>query len=90
MSDLRYKEVISLSDGGRFGYVGDAEVDLESGRIRNLIVPGRLRLFGLLGREEDHIFPWEWVRRIGADTILVEEDANRLESHHSTATGKNL
>ena len=36
------------------------------------VVPGRLRLFGLLGREEDRVFPWEAVRRFGADTILVE------------------
>ena len=47
-------------------------VDLESGQVRALVVPGRLRLFGLLGREEDRVFPWEAVRRFGADTILVE------------------
>ena len=40
--------------------------------VRALVVPGRLRLFGLLGREEDRVFPWEAVRRFGADTILVE------------------
>ena len=29
-------------------------------------------MFVLLGREEDRVFPWEAVRRFGADTILVE------------------
>ena len=58
VSELRYKEIIN--------------VDLESGQVRALVVPGRLRLFGLLGREEDRVFPWEAVRRFGADTILVE------------------
>ena len=72
IAELRYKEVISVTDGSRFGYVGDMEVDLESGQVRALVVPGRLRLFGLLGREEDRVFPWEAVRRFGADTILVE------------------
>lgn len=61
-----------MSDGSRYGWVGDVEVDLESGQVRALVVPGRLRLFGLLGREEDRVFPWEAVRRFGADTILVE------------------
>ena len=56
----------------RYGWVGDVEVDLDSGQVRALVVPGRLRLFGLLGREEDRVFPWEAVRRFGADTILVE------------------
>lgn len=72
VSEPRYKEIINVSDGSRYGWVGDVEVDLESGQVRALVVPGRLRLFGLLGREEDRVFPWEAVRRFGADTILVE------------------
>ena len=48
--ELREKEVIDLSDGSRLGYVGDLMVDLEAGRVTALVVPGRLRLFGLLGR----------------------------------------
>lgn len=72
VSELRYKEIINVSDGSRYGWVGDVEVDLDSGQVRALVVPGCLRLFGLLGREEDRVFPWEAVRRFGADTILVE------------------
>ena len=72
VSELRYKEIINVSDGSRYGWVGDVEVDLDSGQVRALVVPGRLRLFGLLGREEDRVFPWEAVRRFGAATILVE------------------
>ena len=72
VSELRYKEIINVSDGSRYGWGGGGEVDLESGQVRALVVPGRLRLFGLLGREEDRVFPWEAVRRFGADTILVE------------------
>ena len=72
VSELRSQEIINVSDGSRYGWVGDVEVDLDSGQVRALVVPGRLRLFGLLGREEDRVFPWEAVRRFGADTILVE------------------
>jgi len=72
MSDLRYMEVISVTDGTRFGYVGDLEVELESGQIRALVVPGRPRFFGLFGRGEDRVFSWESVRRFGEDVILVE------------------
>jgi YlmC/YmxH family sporulation protein len=72
MGQLRLKEVISIGDGSRFGYVGDLEVELDSGQVRALVVPGRLRLFGLLGREADVVIPWEAVRRFGEDTILVD------------------
>lgn len=77
IADLRCKEIINVTDGSRFGYVGDVEVDLDTGQICALVVPGRLRLFGLLGREEDRIFPWESVRRFGEDIILVETGALR-------------
>lgn len=75
ISDLKYKEIISVVDGSRFGYVGDLEFDIQSGQVRALIVPGRLRFFGLLGREEDMVFPWDSVKRFGEDIILVEASA---------------
>ncbi|NBI09842.1 YlmC/YmxH family sporulation protein [Colidextribacter sp. OB.20] len=73
IAELRYKEVISVEDGTRYGYVGDMEVDLGSGQVRSLIVPGKRRFFGLLGREEDKIIPWTAVKRFGEDIILVEK-----------------
>lgn len=73
IADLRYKEVVSVSDGSRFGFVGDVEMDLDSGQVQALVVPGRLRLFGLLGREEERRIPWASVRRFGEDIILIEE-----------------
>jgi len=72
LGELRYKEVIDISDGERYGCVSDAQIDLETGKIGALVVPGRLRCFGLLGREPDRVFPWTSVRRFGEDLILVE------------------
>lgn len=71
IADLRYKEVISVEDGTRYGYAGDMEIDLETGRVKALIVPGRRRFFGLLGREEDKYIPWDTISRFGEDIILV-------------------
>ena len=68
IGELCRKEVIDVMDGSRYGYVGDAEIDLETGQVRALVVPGRLRLLGLLGREEDHIFPWAAIKRLGMQT----------------------
>ena len=69
----------SLSCAGRKWWtykteVEDLEVDLESGQVRALVLPGRRRLFGLLGREEDRYIPWDRVRRFGEDIILVEQE----------------
>jgi len=72
LGELRDKELISVADGTRFGYVEDVEMDLETGRVKALVVPGRPRLFGLLGREEEKVVPWSAVKRFGEDIILVE------------------
>ena len=69
LSDLRYKEVIDLTTGQRLGYVCDAEIDLEQGKIVSLIVPGQKRLGGLLSGDDDYILPWESISRLGEDKI---------------------
>lgn len=72
IGDLRYKEIINVSDGCRYGYPQDVAVELSTGQVTALIVPGRPRLFGLLGRDEDIIIPWPRVRQVGEDIILVD------------------
>lgn len=72
LEELRYKEVISITDGSRYGYVGDVTFDLENGQVRELIVPGPRRFFGLFGRKESSVFRWESVKRFGEETVLIE------------------
>ena len=69
--DMGYKEVVNLSDGARLGYVGDVEIDVKCGKVIALVIPGRLKFFGILGREEDKIIPWDCIEKIGEEIILV-------------------
>ena len=69
--DMRNKEVICIKDGTRLGCVCDVEIDICSGRILNIVVFGRPRCWGILGREEDIIIDWNCIEVIGDDTILV-------------------
>ena len=71
-SELRYKEVIDVHSGFRLGYACDLEFDDREGRVVSLVTPGRPRFFGLLGREDDYILPWDCILRVGTDIILVE------------------
>ena len=71
-SELRCKEVIDIHSGFRLGYICDAEYDDAEGRLLSLITPGRAKLFGLLGREDDYIVPWASIVRVGRDIILVD------------------
>ena len=69
---LRCKEVICLSDGRRLGFVSDIEVEIPEGHVCALIVPGPCRILGLVGRKDDYRIPWNCIRRIGPDIILVD------------------
>ena len=71
-TELHCKEVICVNDGRRLGFITDARVELPEGNIVAIIVPGRCRCFGLLGRHEDYVIPWRCIRRIGPDIVLVD------------------
>lgn len=71
-SELKYKEVIDVHTGLRLGYICDAEFDDKEGRIISVVTPGRAKLFGLLGREDDYVLPWDSIAKVGSDIILIE------------------
>ena len=74
ISDLRAPEVVNVVDGRRLGLIKDIEVDMEEGKITALILPGDGggRFLGFFAKDEEIVVPWEKIRKIGADVILVE------------------
>ena len=70
--DLREKEVINIKDCCRLGCVCDVDIDCKSGCIVALIVPGPGKFCTFFGRDSEFIIPWECIRQIGDDIILVE------------------
>lgn len=73
-SDLKIKEVINIVDGRRLGTITDIEIDLESGRLTAIVVPGAGKFLGMFGKNDDVVIPWEKIHKIGLDVILVETD----------------
>ena len=71
-TELQCKEVISVSDGRRLGFVSDVVVEIPEGNVCALVVPGQGKCFGLLGAKDDLLIPWRCIRRIGPDIILVD------------------
>jgi YlmC/YmxH family sporulation protein len=71
-SELRELEVVNLLDGKRLGYASDLEIEAENGRVKAIVVPGPGKFLWIFGKSEDFIIPWEKIRKIGVDVILVE------------------
>ena len=74
-SEIRNKEVIHVCEGSRLGYVSDCCIELETGRVTAVVIPGPCRFLGLFGRDSDYVVPWCCIRWIGEDIILVDGPA---------------
>lgn len=68
------KDVIQLQKGIKLGRADDLKVDDKTARLQGMILFGRPRLFGLLGRQPDVFIPWEEVETVGADVIFVNTE----------------
>ena len=71
ITDMHDKEVINICDGMRLGFVDDLEVDTCTAQITALVIRGRSRVFGLLGRDPDVVIQWKDIEVVGDETILV-------------------
>ena len=58
--------------GEDFGFVQDVCADLESGTITSIIVPGSNKMLNVFSSNNDIVIPWQQIKCIGEDVILVE------------------
>ena len=69
--ELCERDVVNVITGQNLGKVDDISFEPETASITGVILYGRLKLFGLLGREEDTAIPWGDIEKIGTDVLLV-------------------
>jgi YlmC/YmxH family sporulation protein len=70
-SDLGSREIINVPNGQRLGAVKDIHFD-EKGQIKAIVLEGRKKKLGLWGGGRDIVVPWDKVRTIGTDVVLVD------------------
>ena len=70
--ELKQKEVINICTCKSLGCPVDIEFDCACSRLTALIVPGPGRICCFWGKESESVIPWECIRQIGEDIILVE------------------
>ncbi|MCL2370647.1 MAG: YlmC/YmxH family sporulation protein [Firmicutes bacterium] len=69
---LRCKEIVNIIDGRRLGRMIDLIIDGKTCRIRGIVAPSCDRRLFLFRSRNEIFIPWERIRKIGEDTILVE------------------
>lgn len=79
VSLFKNNEVVNLSDGRRLGFVSDADINFESGRLEAIMVAGAGRLFGAPAKDSELIIPFEKIKKIGDDVIIVDIEERVLK-----------
>ena len=74
LSELMGKEIVNIYDGVRLGTIGDSDmvVDGETGEIDSIILPNRGSIIGMLRDRGQLEIPWDSVKKIGDEVIIVE------------------
>lgn len=75
-SKLSGKEIVSLPECERLGYLGDCDliIDGETGKIKSLIVPDNKGIFSFFVDRKYVEIPWDRIKKIGNDMIIIDFD----------------
>lgn len=80
MNELKNKQIVCVKNGCVLGFASDIEINTESGQLEAVVILGRSRFFGLFGREEDIVIPWQDIGVIGSETVLINTDPERFKA----------
>ena len=74
LSKLYGKEILTLPDCERLGYLGDCDmiIDRETGKISSLVIPEHKGLFSLVLDKKYIEIPWSKIKKIGSDMIIID------------------
>ena len=89
-SQLRMKEIVNVATGMKIGFAVDIEIDTETSQVRSIIVCGRQRAFGLMGRDDDIVIHCSDIRLVGEDTILVDVGERAISTKEKSGQIENL
>lgn len=74
LTELRKKDVIQVQTGVNLGRADDLRLNEQTAQVEGIILFGRARLFGLLGRQPDLFIPWQEITQMGQDVVLVRTE----------------
>lgn len=78
-AELGGKEIVNLSDGCRLGMLAESDllIDEKTGKIKALLVPDMKSHFSIFSEKDFLEIPWECVKKIGSDMIIIELDRDQ-------------
>jgi len=78
INNLRQMEIIDVNSGSKMGYIKDLKVDCDDYRIISIILPTQKSSW--FNKNNSIEIPWEKVKKIGVDVILVDGSDVNMEN----------
>jgi len=78
LSSFQKKEIVNITDGRRLGFLSDAEVDLNSGKMDAIVVSVPMKNLPLGSNCRELVIPMDRIKKIGEDIILVNVEERYL------------
>ncbi|MGL4730465.1 MAG: YlmC/YmxH family sporulation protein [Clostridium sp.] len=72
INSLKMMEVIDINTGAKLGFIKDLKIDCDEYKVTSIVIP--TQKVGWFAKNNDIEIPWENIRKIGLDVILVDGD----------------
>ncbi|AVP53742.1 photosystem reaction center subunit H [Clostridium tetani] len=80
-SEMERFEIINISNGEKYNFLGNNDVIIdEEGNFKLLILASVKNKFSFLGKSEFFEVPWEYVKKIGTRTIIIDIEESTLKN----------
>ncbi len=79
-SEMEKYEIINVNDGDKFNCLGNNDVIIdEEGNFKLLVLNNNKSKISLFGKTEFIEVPWEYVKKIGSKTIIIDAEEKMLK-----------
>lgn len=72
LTNLKDMEIIDVNTGTKLGFIKDLNIDCDEHRIISVVLPSQTSKISLFSKNEDIEVPWENIKKIGVDVILID------------------
>ncbi len=72
INNLKMMEVVEINTGVKLGFIKDLKIDCINYKVLSIILPSQK--ISWFNRDNFIELPWDRVRKIGVDVVLVECD----------------
>lgn len=79
LSDIEKYEIININDGEKYSALSNHDIIIdENGYLKVLVISENTSVINFFNKGEFSEIPWEYVKKIGSKTIIVDIDENRM------------